>query len=127
MTEKYRKILEIYEKVELAMICGPFIFGWLPGIIRYRSNSLRFGLAFQNLVIFLFYLVLILLAYLGQKLFLYPMETLYQVQSGLSTLFIATNLAFMIMAFLKKENLVARPVQSLLDKASQMMEQSTAP
>lgn len=115
------------EQIELFLISGPFLLGWVFGILRYQKESPRFALGFQNFLTLALFLLLLTLVYLAQKITLFPVEVLYIAQSVLSVLYITGNLTVSITALLQKKIMVAPVVQSLLDKVYLIIEESVHP
>ena len=115
---------KIYSKVELLLICGPFMIGGVLGILRYKKEDTRFILGFQNLLIFSIFIFLLTALFLTQKITLYPVEVLYNLQAALSFLYITGNMVIALWIMFKNQSLTAAPVQSLLDKVFQYISQS---
>ena len=124
-TQDQPKAIAIVDQFELFLITGPFLFGGILGILRYKKDSPRFLSGFQNLLTFGLFLFLVFIVFLVQKVTLFPVEILYQIQATLSLLYIAGNLTIATLALLKKKSAVAPLVQSLLDKVFRFIAQSS--
>ena len=56
----YKRLEKKIPAIELALISGPTLVGWLIGILKYPKEDVRFRLAFQGGLIFIAYVVSIL-------------------------------------------------------------------
>lgn len=120
MTKKSRAILNaenIRQAIDytiLLLLSGPFLLGWIIGILGYPANHRRFLLGMQNFILTVIYFCALTLFYTAQKLFLFEVYYLYVIHSILAFAYISINTTIFFLALKGKTPVYGR-VRSLLD------------
>jgi len=54
-------IRKFWPSLELFLITGPTLIGWVPGILKYEYYEERFKLGMQSMAVFLLYIAMLIL------------------------------------------------------------------
>ncbi len=102
-----------YHLIESTLIIGPFLIGWLLGLLRYPPSNIKFKLAFQSGFIFVIYMFLLTLnIFLAWLNILGYLQCSYYIASILVCLYIITTTLILSVYLLKQKVMIS----SLLDK-----------